>query len=193
MSELQSNDGILAGSFFADPLQWYALHTKSNFERIAASEISAKGVELFLPVRPEVHRWKDRKKTVEVPLFPGYVFVRIADCGRSRLEVIRSTGAVRILGTGGWIEPVPEVEIESIRMLLRSRVPFLAHSFLREGERVRVKWGPLEGVEGVLTKLKSESRLVMSVEMLSQSVAIHIDLNDVEAVRPRVKRIAPIA
>lgn len=191
MSEIQSNEEILSCSFLAGRLQWYALHTKSNFEKITASEVSAKGLESFLPVRAELHRWKDRKKTIETPLFPGYVFVRIADCDRSRLQVVRSTGAVRILGTGTWIEPIPDVEIDSIRTLIRSGIPFHAHSFLREGERVRVKWGPLEGVEGVLTRIKSENRLIMSVEMLSQSVAVQVDLDHVEAVRA-MKGRAPI-
>jgi len=167
--------------------RWYAVYTRSNFEKTLAADLTAKGIEAYLPAVREVHRWKDRRKEVDVPIFPGYVFVRIPDSVPVRLQVVRCMGAVRILGNGPEIEPVPEIEIESVRRLLLSKAPFFSHPFLREGAWVRVKHGPLEGVEGLLVRVKSSSRLVLSVQMLSQSVATEIDSGDVEVLRPPYK------
>jgi len=162
--------------------QWYAAFTRSNFEKRVASDLAGKGLTHFLPVVRETHQWKDRRKFVDVPVFPGYVFVHMTDSDQNRLRVLRSNGAVRILGSGGAIEPVPDGEIESIRMLLQSGVPFVAHPFLREGTRVRVKRGALKDLEGALVRFKNDARLVVSVNLLAQSIALEIDVADVEAV-----------
>lgn len=162
---------------------WYALYTRSNFEKRVAVELAAKRVENYLPLVEQVHQWKDRRKRVEVPVFPGYVFVRLEDSHTARLEVLRTAGCVRILGQGDRIEPVPEPEIESIRRLLKARVPCFAHPFLKEGAWVRVKSGPLREIEGLLVRVKSKTRLVLSVALLSQSVATEIDVADVEVLR----------
>ncbi len=169
--------------------RWYALYTRSNFEKRVSCELAAKHVENYLPVVEQVHQWKDRRKRVEVPVFPGYVFVRLRDHHSIRLEVLRTAGSVRILGQGDRIEPVPEAEIESIRRLLKARVPCFAHPFLKEGAWVRVKSGPLRDVEGLLVRLKSKTRLVLSVALLSQSVATEIDVADVEVLRPAHHRV----
>jgi transcription antitermination factor NusG len=115
--------------------------------------------------------------------------VRLRDHHSIRLEVLRTAGSVRILGQGDRIEPVPEAEIESIRRLLKARVPCFAHPFLKEGAWVRVKSGPLRDVEGLLVRLKSKTRLVLSVALLSQSVATEIDVADVEVLRPAHHRV----
>ena len=162
--------------------KWYALHTRSNFEKRIVTELSAKGIENFLPCYDEVHQWKDRKQKVSVPLFPGYVFSRLDESSGARLSVLRTAGVVRILGDSGGIEPVPDEQIEAIRILLRSKLPCLAYPFLREGCWVRVRRGPLAGVEGILVRAKGEARLVISVSMLSQSVAVEVDSCNVEPV-----------
>jgi len=167
----------------ARELQWYALYTRSHFEKRVAAELTTKGVENYLPVIEQVHQWKDRRKLVEVPVFAGYVFVRFADGREVRLDVLRTAGSVRILGHGDRSEPVPDAEIESIRRLLKAQVPCFSHPFLREGAWVRVKRGPLRDVEGLLVRVKNKTRLVLSVALLSQSVATEIDLADVEVVR----------
>lgn len=164
--------------------RWYAVHTRSNFEQKVASELCAKGLKGYLPAFPEIHRWKDRKKEVSVPLFPGYVFVRMEDCDQSRVSVLRTIGVVRILGIGAEIERVPDAEIESIQQLLRSKVPFFAHPFLREGAVVRVKHGPLQGIEGLLVRVKNQGRLILSIQMLAQSVVTEVDMGAVEILRP---------
>ena len=168
-------------------LCWYAVYTRSNFEKRVAAELAARHVEHYLPVFQQVHQWKDRKKLVDVAVFPGYVFARFCDSARTRLEVLRTIGTVRILGQGDRIEPIPDLEIDGIRRLLKANVPCFAHPFLRQGAWVRVKRGPLKEVEGLLVRVKSQTRLVLSVTLLSQSVATEIDISDVEVIRPAKK------
>lgn len=169
---------------------WYAVYTRSNFEKRVATELTAKGVENYLPLVEEAHQWKDRRKLVEMPVFSGYVFARFGDSSPLRMKVLRVTGAVRILGSQGQIEAVPECEIESIRRLLKANVVCFAHPFLREGAWVRVKRGPLKDVEGMLVRLKNKTRLVVSISLLSQSVGTEIDIQDVEVIRPAGKKPA---
>lgn len=164
----------------SESLLWYAAHTRSNFEKRVAAELEAKGVEPYLPAYPEIHQWKDRRKRVEVPLFPGYVFVRFNDSPGSRLAVLRTAGVLRLLGRGGALDAVDEFELEAVRRLLQSNARCLAHPFLREGARMRIKRGALAGVEGILTRLKNQSRLVISVSLVAQSVAVEVDAADVE-------------
>jgi transcription antitermination factor NusG len=163
---------------------WYAIYTRSHFEKRVAADLTAKHIQNYLPVVEQVHQWKDRKKLIEVPVFPSYVFARFRDSNKTRLEVLRVAGAVRILGHGESIEPIPDWEIESIRRLLRANVRCFAHPFLREGAWVRVKRGALKDLEGLLVRVKSKTRLVLSVSLLSQSVATEIDISDVEVIRP---------
>jgi transcription antitermination factor NusG len=174
---------VAAASELPASRRWYAVHTRSNFELAVSSELAAKGVECYLPAVEEIHHWKDRKKLVEVPLFRSYVFVRIADADANRLIVQRTWGVARILGNAGEIEPVPDAEIESVRLLLTGRAPVVGHPFLREGDWVRVKHGALTGLEGILIRIKNQFRLVVSVNLLCQSVATEIDASDVQIVR----------
>ena len=167
---------------------WYAIHTRSNFEQRVAGELGRKGFESYLPAYQETHQWRDRKKKVAVPLFPGYVFVRFVDSLELRIPVLHTTGVVRILGNGGMIEAVPDEQVEAVQGLLRSKVPCHAHPFLREGVRVRVKRGALQDLEGTLVRFKNRARLVISVALIGQSVAAEVDIRDVERVgssRPR--------
>jgi transcription antitermination factor NusG len=167
------------------PTCWYAVHTRSKFEKTVRAELTAKGIENFLPVVHEVHRWKDRDKVVELPVFPGYIFVRIANRPAEIIPILRTEGAVRILGGSRDIEPVPDVEIEAIQRVVEAKLPFFPHACLHEGDRVKVKKGPLRDVEGLLVRVNQhQGRLVLAVEMLSRAVAVEVDLRDVEVVRP---------
>jgi transcription termination/antitermination protein NusG len=177
-----NSDMALLGYPLSGP-SWYAVHVRSNFEKRVATELTAKGLESYLPAVSETHAWKDRKKVIEVPLFPGYVFTRFSDTGVSRLAVLRTTGAVRILGSRDTIEVIPDSEVEAIQTLLQAKVPLLAHPLLREGARVRIRRGPLKDVEGLLVRIKSEARLVLSVELLCRSVSTEVDVSDVEVLR----------
>ena len=164
----------------AKPPEWYAVHTRSHFERQIAAELTGRGVESYLPAFEEVHQWKDRKQRVEIPLFPGYLFARFSDSPQRRLAVLQARGVVRILGDSGAIEPVPEEQIEAVRLLLNAKAPCFVHPFLREGTRVRVKRGALANLEGILVRVKNEARLVISIPLLSQSAAAEIDIRNVE-------------
>jgi transcription antitermination factor NusG len=171
-----------------DSPRWYAIQTRSRFEKIVGAELALKGIDHYLATFEALHQWKDRKKVVELPLFSGYVFARFQDADAGRLLVLRTTGVVRILGPSGGIEPIPDVEIDSIRQLLLSGKPSFAHPFLREGSWVRVRKGVLAGVEGRLTRVKNQTRLVLSVDLLSQSVATEVDAWEVEpAPEPRLR------
>jgi len=132
----------------------------------------------------ELHQWKDRQKMVEVPVFRSYVFARFSDSSDSRVAVLRCDGAARILGSQDSMTPVPQEEIEAVRrMLATATARCLAHPLLREGAWVRVKRGPLKNLEGLLVRVKNQTRLVVSITLLSQSVSTEVGVSDVEFVR----------
>jgi transcription antitermination factor NusG len=159
---------------------WWALYTRHQHEKTVADMLTAKGLEVFLPLYESVHRWKDRRKLVELPLFPCYVFVR---GGHNRkLQVVSTPGVHMILSRGERIAIIPEDEIQAIRTTVEGPYAIEPHPYLKCGERVRVTRGSLEGVVGVLVRRKNLCRLVLSVDMLAQSVGVEIDAADVEPV-----------
>jgi transcription antitermination factor NusG len=172
------------------PARWYAVQTRSRFEKVVRAELASRGIDNYLAEFTQVHQWKDRKKAVEMPLFPGYVFARFREMGKERLEVLRTTGVVRILGVGSGMEPIPDGEIDSIRQLLKSGNRFYPWPFVHEGSWVRMRRGALAGVEGRLIQIKSQTRLVLSVDLLSRSIATEVDARDVEpAPDPRARSV----
>jgi transcription antitermination factor NusG len=163
--------------------RWYAVHTRSNFEAQVAGQLASKGVENYLPAYEETRQWKDRKKKITVPLFSGYLFAYFSDTAEERVRVLATSGVAGILGWGGKLEPVQEEELAAVRNFLSARANCMPHPFLREGDWVRVKRGPLKGLEGYLVRSKNGSRLVISVSVVSQSVAAELDAADVEPAR----------
>lgn len=159
------------------------MRTRSNYEKRVSACLTEKGFETYLPLFVEAHQWKDRKKVVELPIFPGYTFARIAEGNEHRLAVLRTEGTLRILGQGDRIEPIPEEEIESLRKMLSRGSDCLVHPLLREGCWVRVRRGPLKNLEGLLVRAKKQTRLVLSITLLSQSVSTEVDAIDVEYIR----------
>ena len=159
---------------------WCALYTRHQHEKTVAEMLTAKGLEVFLPVYNSVRVWKDRKKTLTLPLFPCYVFVRGGM--RRRLQIVTTPGVHMIVCIGDQIATIPEHEIESLRKTIDGDYCVEPHPFLKCGERVRVKHGALEGVEGVLVRKKNLCRLVLSVNMLAQSVGVEIDASEVEPI-----------
>jgi len=162
---------------------WWALYTRHQHEKTVADMLTAKGFEVFLPLYESMRRWKDRKKMLSLPLFPCYVFVR-GGLNR-RLQVVTTPGVHMILTHGESFAVIPEVEIEAIRRTIEGSYRVEPHPYLKVGERVRVIRGSLEGVEGVLLRKKNVCRLVLSVAMVAQSVAVEIDAADVEPVIAR--------
>jgi transcription antitermination factor NusG len=167
-------------------LQWWALYTRHQHEKVVAEMLSAKGFEVFLPLYDSIRRWKDRQKLLSLPLFPCYVFVR-GGFGR-RLQVITTPGVHTVLNHGEHVAVIPENEIESIRRTVAGRFHMEPHPFIRCGDRARVIRGSLQGVEGILVRKKNQFRLVLSVDMLAKSVAVEIDAADIE---PVVERVQP--
>jgi transcription antitermination factor NusG len=139
-------------------------------------------VEHFLPLYSSVRRWKDRRVTLDLPLFPGYVFVRMAL--RERLQVQQVPGVAHLVGFDRTPAALPDQEVEALRANLANGVRAEPHPYLKVGQRVRVKNGPLAGMEGVLLRRKGSLRLVISIELIQRSVAVDADAADVEAVSP---------
>lgn len=162
---------------------WWALYTRHQHEKVVADMLMAKGFEVFLPLYESMRRWKDRSKVLSLPLFPCYVFVR-GGLNR-RLQVVTTPGVHMILNHGENVATIPEDEIQAIRLTVEGHFRVEPYPFLKCGERVRVTRGTLAGVEGVLVRKKNMYRLVLSVEMLAQSVAVEIDAADVEPVEVR--------
>ncbi len=159
---------------------WHALYTRHQHEKAVAQALSGKGFDVFLPQYRSVHRWKDRHKEVLLPLFPNYVFLR---GGLDRMLSIVTTPGVHCLVTwGARPAEIPPEEIESVRRLVNSPCQVEPHPFLKCGDLVRIKSGPLEGMEGILVRKTRGFRLVLSVEMLSQSAAVEVDVKVVERV-----------
>lgn len=162
-------------------LPWWALYTRHQHEKQVADTLQAKGFEVFLPLYESLRHWKDRRKVLALPLFPGYVFVR--GDHRRRLGIVSTPGVHMILSRGEAEAVVPEEEIEALGRTLDAKLAVEPHPFLKCGDRVRVERGALEGVEGILVRKKNLFRLVLSVEMLAQSVAVEIDVTDVQPLR----------
>jgi transcription antitermination factor NusG len=162
---------------------WWALYTRHQHEKSVAEMLSFKGFEVFLPLYESVRRWKDRNKVLSLPLFPCYVFLR---GGLDRkLQIVTTPGVHMILYHGDRVATIPEAEMQAIQAATEGPHHVEPHPFLKCGERVRVIRGSLEGLEGILVRKKNLFRLVLSVDMLAQSVAVEIDASDVEPVAAR--------
>jgi len=157
--------------------RWYAVYTCANHEKRVAAELHARTIENFLPVYTSVRRWKDRQMRLELPLFPGYVFVRLALCDRQR--VVRVPSVVRLVGFGGLPTALPDAEMEIMRSGLSQSLGAEPHPFLTVGRHVRITGGPFAGLEGVLKRKKSNLRVVVSLELIRRSVAVDVDAADV--------------
>lgn len=166
-----------------DVSPWWALYTRHQHEKVVAEMLMTKGFEVFLPAYSSTRRWKDRKKVLTLPLFPCYVFVR---GGMDRkLQVVSTPGVHMVLTRGEEVAEIPQSEIDAIRRVVQGYFDVEPHPFLRCGDRVRVTRGSLEGLEGILVRKKNMFRLVLSVNMLAQSVAVEIDAADVESIESR--------
>jgi transcription antitermination factor NusG len=161
--------------------RWYALQTRVNRERVVEQRLQERGVCTFLPVVSEVRKWSDRKKVIQFPLFRNYLFARLAPTKVDRLRVLCVDGVFSFVGPRGEGTPIPDSQIEAVRALVDGRLPWSSYPFLKIGQRVRIKSGALDGVEGILVSRSGESTLVVSVDALQRSMAVRIDGYDVEA------------
>lgn len=162
-----------------EEMRWYALHTRSRHERIVAQRLREFGLETYLPTVHEVHRWSDRKKKVEVPLFSCYVFLHCALTPQDRNHVYRVDSVLGFVGGGGTATAIPDEQIENVRTLLSQTAPWRSHPFLKAGQRVRVKGGALDGIEGIFLSENGDHSLVISVDAIQRSMSVRIDGYDV--------------
>jgi transcription antitermination factor NusG len=174
------------GGDAANESNWWVVYTRHQHENSVADVLASKGFEVFLPLYESMRRWKDRNKLLLLPLFPCYVFVR-GGLDR-RLQVVTTPGIHMILYSGEKVATIPQSEIEAIQRTLQGNFRVEPFPFLKCGDRVRVTRGSMEGVEGLLVRKKNMCRLVLSVEMLAQSVAVEINAADVEPITPRATR-----
>jgi len=161
--------------------RWYAAYTNANHEKRVALQVRLRAVEHFLPVYESVRQWKDRRVKLDLPLFPGYVFVRLAL--RDRLQVLQVPGVVRLVGFIGLPTPLPDEEIESLRLALHEGLRVEPHPYLKVGRRVRITKGPLAGREGILKRWKRDLRVVLSTQLIQRSISVEVDASSVMLVR----------
>jgi transcription antitermination factor NusG len=159
---------------------WYALYTRHQHEKMVNQILTHKGFDTFLPLYATTHNWKDRTKALSLPLFPCYVFLKGGI--ERRLQILTTPGIYGLVSSAGQPAAIPDIEIEAIRRVVESGTRVEAHPFLKCGNWVRVKCGPLTGIEGILVRKKNISRLVLSVEILGTAASIEVAAFQVEAV-----------
>ncbi|HXM20977.1 MAG TPA: UpxY family transcription antiterminator [Terriglobales bacterium] len=172
--EPSAAQGWLGARADAEP-QWYAIHTRAQHEKAVVFHLKNEGINAFLPLVSEVHRWSDRRKVVEVPLFSCYAFVNLRLVPETWAKVLRVNGVLRFVGIRGEGVPIPENQVESIRALVSGKLPYTVYPFLKVGQRVRVRGGSLDGVEGILIARNGNRTLVISVEPIQRSLAVSLD------------------
>ena len=161
---------------------WYALFTRYQHEKSVTPSLSNKSYEVYLPLYRSVRRWQDRAKQLWLPLFPCYMFIRE---GMDRqLQILTTPGVIHIVKWGGQPAVVPQPQVDAVRQIIESGLIVETHPYLQCGDRIRVKTGPLMGLEGILTRKKGVTRLVVSMEMLGRSAAVEIDVLNAERIGP---------
>ncbi|MFZ1052582.1 MAG: UpxY family transcription antiterminator [Candidatus Sulfotelmatobacter sp.] len=170
----------LAPRIEAEVENWYGLQTRPRHEKIVAQRLEERGVTTFLPLVTEVHRWSDRKKSVQMPLFSCYVFAKFVPNRSDRLRVLRVDGVFGLVGASGEGTPIPDAQIDAVRSLVETELPWSSHPFLKIGQRVRIRSGALDGMEGILVSRNGDRTLVISVEAIQRSLAVRVEGYEVE-------------
>jgi transcription antitermination factor NusG len=163
-----------------DQPRWYAIQTRARHEKRVAAELEYKKISHFLPTITEMHRWSDRRKVVEVPLFPCYTFVNLIPDPGNRLAVLRIPGVLNFVGVRNFGLPIPDSQIDHVQLLLKQQIPMAPYSFLKIGQRVRIRGGALDGMEGLLVGKNGNSRLVISIDAIERSLTISVQGYDLE-------------
>ncbi len=159
---------------------WYAIWTRSRHEQVVRDQLQIRGFETFLPTITRWSRWKDRKKKVDWPLFPGYCFARFDS--RDRLPILKCTGVVSIVSFDNEVVPIPDAEIDAVRRVVESELQFDPCPLIREGAMVEVIHGPLKGVVGRLVRKGAHARLVLAVDLIGQAVSVEVDAADIRGI-----------
>jgi transcription termination/antitermination protein NusG len=159
---------------------WFGLHTRPRHEKIVVQRLEERGVTAFLPLVTEVHRWSDRKKSVQLPLFSCYVFAKFTPNRLDRLRVLRVDGVFGLVGARGEGTVIPDEQIDAVRSLVETQLPWSFHPFLKIGQRVRIRSGVLDGLEGILVSRNGDRSLVISVDAIQRSLAVRVEGYEVE-------------
>ena len=162
------------------PYSWYVLHTKSRFENVVFDGLNKKRLEVFLPKIKVKSKRKDRKMMIRVPLFPGYLFVKASLDAYRHLEIVKTAGVVKLIGTKDGPVPVADDTVESLKIMVASEHPVATGSRLRRGDRVMVVSGPFAGVNGTFVRYRGRGRVVVNIDALGQYAGVDVDENDVE-------------
>jgi transcription antitermination factor NusG len=162
--------------------EWYAVHTYPRHEKVVAERIQQQGMTTFLPMLTEMHRWSDRKKVVQLPMFSCYVFVQLVPTNEQRLRVLETNGVISFVGSQRIGTAIPDDQIEAVRTLMVQRADCRTHPFLKIGQRVKVRGGALDGMEGVLVSQNGDDSLVISVDAIQRSLAVRINGYQVDPV-----------
>lgn len=157
---------------------WFAVYTRVRHEKKVLRKIENKSIRTYLPLRRQLSQWKDRKKEIFTPLFPGYLFVKINP--EIRTEVLKVPGVVRMLGANGELTPVPEYQIDGIKELLGSGLKYEISNNYVSGREVEVVKGPLAGTEGKIIQIRGNYKLILSVDIINRSVLVEVDIDQVE-------------
>ena len=174
---LDLNAGAVAPVPLTDASRWYAAYVCTNHERRVAQQLNERHVETFLPLYRSVRRWKDRRKELQLALFPSYVFVHMDV--RDRLQVLQLPGVVHLVSFGGVPAPLPHIEIEALRNGLSNDGRVESHPYLAAGRRVRIVDGAFSGIEGIVVRRKEKLRVVLSISLIQRSVAIEVSEADI--------------
>ena len=162
--------------------QWYVLHTRSRFENVVYDRLLNKSFEVFLPKMQVKSRRKDRKQMIRVPVFPGYLFVKSDIAPREHIEIVKTIGVVRLIGTKDGPVPVPSETIDSLRILIDADAPIKTGNKILKGERIIVVHGVFAGVVGVFVRYRGTGRVVINVDTLGQTASVEVDEEDIELV-----------
>jgi transcription antitermination factor NusG len=160
-----------------ESLNWFAIYVQARHEKVVASTLRTKGFDICLPLSKTQRKWSDRRKEVEEPIFPGYVFCEFDS--EVRTPILRTAGVVQILGVGKQVTPLETIELNALKALERAQTPVEPWPFINKGQWVRVEAGPLAGLSGVVAECKSGLRVVVSISLLQRSVAVEVNRSQV--------------
>lgn len=172
--------GLPASLAVAAQPSWFAVRTRSRHEKLVARQLETQGIQSFLPIVSKIHQWTDRRKEVHEPLFSGYTFVRLDPGSSDRVRVLQTQGVVNFVGVQGVGVPIPDQEIENIHALVSSGVAYCERPYLYVGQRVRIRGGALDGLEGILSAENSDQSVVISVSLIQRSLSVRVAGYNVE-------------
>ncbi len=174
-------DAVSGSRFCSERVVWYAIQTRYRYEKKVTRALDRKGIATFLPLLQEIHRWSDREQKIETPLFPGYTFAQVELTAGTRKSVLQTGGVIAWVGSQDEVTPIPPRQIEDLRRLLGQKLRCSLSPFLTSGQRVRIRGGCLDGLEGILEKNEA-ARLVISIESIQRSIAIQIEGYELELI-----------